>query len=139
MDKADDEKVHPADSVQRAERDAARREHIGDEHDDGGQKLQKCAVDAVDLMDGLVEQDDSRVKYRRAETEEDALEIIRPARAAEAGDEHEAERRHDKAEELLPRELFVEENGADERNDDGREVIAQRGDGDARIAVGLEQ
>ena len=96
-------------------------------------------MDAVDLMDGLVEQDDSRVKYRRAETEEDALEIIRPARAAEAGDEHEAERRHDKAEELLPRELFVEENGADERNDDGREVIAQRGDGDARIAVGLEE
>ena len=64
MDKADDEKVDPADSVQRAECDAICREHVGDEHDDGRQKLQKRAVDALDLMDGLVEQDDGRVKHR---------------------------------------------------------------------------
>lgn len=43
-----------------------------------------------------------------------------------------------KAEKFLFRELFVEEDGADERDDDGREVIAQRGDGNARIAVGLK-
>ena len=138
MDEADDEKIDPADSVQRAECDAICREHVGDEHDDGGQKLQKRAVDALDLMDGLVEQDDGRVKHRRAEAEENALEVIRPARVANAGDEHKAERGHDKAEKFLSRELFMEEDGADERDDDGREVIAQCGDGNARIAVGLK-
>ena len=33
----------------------------------------------------------------------------------------------------------MEEDGADERDDDGRKVIAQCGDGNARIAVGLEE
>ena len=138
MDKADDEKVRPADSVQAAECDAICREHVGDEHDDGRQKLQKRAVDALDLMDGLVEQDDGRVKHRRAEAEENALEVIRPARVANAGDEHKAECGHHKAEKFLPCQLFMEEDGADERDDDGREVIAQCGDGNARIAVGLK-
>ena len=92
----------------------------------------------LDLMDGLVEQDDGRVKHRRAEAKENALEVIRPARVANAGDEHKAERGHDKAEKFLPCQLFMEEDGADERDDDGREVIAQCGDGNARIAVGLK-
>ena len=139
MHKADDEKIPPADGAQRAERNAARREHIGDERDDGGQKLQKRAVDAADLMDGLVEQDDGRVKHRRAEAEENALEIVGPARVAEARDEHKAERGHEEAEKLFSCQLFMEEDGTDERDDDGCKVIAQRGDGDARIAVGLKE
>ena len=115
------------------------RPDVGNQDDDGGEELQKRPVDALDVFDEFVEQDNRGIEHGGAQTEEDAGQAACVAGIADARDEHETKRGHRKAYDLEKRQLFPEEEGADERNDDGREIIAQRSHGNGSVLVRFKE
>ena len=91
MHKANKQQEHPALCIHAAEAHAAGHGHIGNEHDDGCDKLQKGAVDAAHGLDELVEQDDCCIKAGRAQTKEYTDEVVvAGGKVTDAGDEHDA-------------------------------------------------
>ena len=54
-------------------------------------------------------------------------------------DQHQTQRRHDKAEDLAWGQLFMEQNGTGHGNQNGCKVIAEGSDGNGGVLIGLEQ
>ena len=140
MDEAHHQQTAPAQAVQGTQTAPGRQEHIGHQHHDGGEELEEGTMDTLHILDELVEHDDRGVQRRRTETEEDARQVAAgAAEVADAGDEHQAQGGHDKADDLLLRQTFPEEDGAKHGDDDGGEIITQGRHGNGGQFVGLEQ
>ena len=137
---ADDEQIHPPGRGHHARVKARCERDIRREHQNGREKLHERALERRNAGDILVEQDDSGVKHRGAHAEANAAHI-RPAalHAARADDERDAERGHEKAEQLRARHPLMKQQRAQRRDEHGREVVAECGEGNGRVLVRLEQ
>ena len=137
---ADDEQVDPAGRRQHLRVKARREPDIRREHDHGREQLHECALEPGDAVNVLVEQDDGGVKHRSAQGADDAAQV-RPAalQAARADDERDAECRHEKAEHLRARHFLVKQQRTQRCDDHGRDIVAERGEGDGRVFIRLEQ
>ena len=136
---SDDKEARPADAVERCECESARQEDVWEQYHDRREELKEGAVDTLDVLYKFIKQDDRRVEGRRAETEKDADKVASAADVADARDHYESDSRHKKAEYLLRGEPLLKEYGADYRDDDRREIIAEGCDRDRRIFVRLEK
>ena len=140
MYKADDEQIHPPGRGHHARVKARRERGIRREHQNGREKLHERALERRNAGDILVEQDDGGIKHRGAHAKADAAHVRRAAmHAAGADDECDAERGHEKADELRARHLLMKQQRAQRRDDHGCEIVAERGQRNGRVLIRLEQ
>ena len=122
--------------------EAARQQQIRHEHQPGRAELDDGLVIGVDRAEIFaVDSGDERVEDGRAQRERDARHraVIQPAAVQHAGDQHHAERREQHAHDLPPGQLFPEQQRRKRDEQHRGHIVAERGDGDGRIAVGLKQ
>ena len=107
MEKTDDQKIDPSDGIQTAKCSAACWKDVRDQDDDRRDKLQKCSRDTLDIFDELIQEDDSRIKYRGTQAEHDTEQIISAVNITDADDENKPKCWHDKTYDLFYRQSFA--------------------------------
>ena len=140
--------VHNAHHQQKADRAGGerqraqllRQQHVGQKHRRRAAQLHDGAVVGGHVAQLLVHQNHAGVEHRRAQAQQHALQVgAAAARLQHAGDEHHAQQRCQHADQLLGRQALAHHQRRRENHEHRREVVAQRGRGDAGVVVGLEQ
>lgn len=109
MDEPHDQQADPARTVQAGKCDSARESHIGNQDKDCRNKLQKCPVYPLHLLNELIEQNNGRVKTGSAQPKKDTDEMIVPGRQIpKPCDQYNTKRGHKEADPLLCCHLFPE-------------------------------
>lgn len=138
VDESHRQKAGPAHPVHTSEVDAVGEQDVGKQDGRGGQELEQGAVKPLHPLDELVEDHRRGVQHRRPQGEEDARQVVTVPRP-HACDQHDAQGGHDEADHLLEGQLFLEEEGADQGDQHGGEVVAQGGYRHGGALVGLEE
>ena len=96
-------------------------------------------MDAFHIFDEFVQKNDTGVECCCAQTEQDTDEPPFSAHFTDAGDHHKTQGGHHKADQLLFRKLFPEENGTDQGYNHRGKVVTEGCHGNSGVLIGLKQ
>jgi len=139
MYKAEDQQAEQTFAVEDFGMEPRGAQDIGQKHGNSGQKLQDGAVEARHTGDRFVEQHDEGIEHGCTQTEGNAQAMVCAAGTGGDGDQYDAEGRHGKAEDAPAAELFLEEDRGEQGHQYGGKIIAEGGDRNGGVFVGLEE
>ena len=139
MKQAHNQQAAPSPAVQASQMKAAGKGRVGSQDQDRPAELNQSAVNACYLTDPFVHQDHGGVEDGGAQAEEDPRQIGSGSVSSRADDQHQSDGGHDKADKLPHSHLFVKQNGTCGDDDHRGEIVAEGGQGDGGVAVGLKK
>ena len=119
-----------------------RHQVVNEHHHGADAQLHHGGVVGGDVFELLAAKDDEGVQHRRAQTQSDAGQVQDFAAHAalhHAGHQEHAAKGQGNAAGLQGGQLFLQQQGREQQNDDGGEIVAQRGHRHGGVAIGLKE